>query len=248
MPIPSLQQIQARMLAQASSAAAAANRPGSVPPGGKPGSAAAGKPPTAPGSAIQAAAAAAVRAAEAVPSKKGGAGRKRRASDLRLPDRGDLLVPDSPLFAQLQDSERRVDMLISRKKHELQEMYASFRRGEGRPLPQGPPSHRAAAGTAAARLGAGRELWCEQMRGEAGARRFTWSMKASSYPSGQRRSCQGTLATVPATLCHGPTPRSPTGLQAPRALRWQAAPCGASCASTSAPSTSTRWVLPLSLP
>ncbi len=133
-----MQQIQARMLAQASSAAAAANRPGSVPPGGKPGSAAAGKPPTAPGSAIQAAAAAAVRAAEAVPSKKGGAGRKRRASDLRLPDRGDLLVPDSPLFAQLQDSERRVDMLISRKKHELQEMYASFRRGEGRLLPQRP--------------------------------------------------------------------------------------------------------------
>ena len=30
---------------------------------------------------------------------------------------------------QLQDAERRVDMLISRKKHELQEMYASFRRG-----------------------------------------------------------------------------------------------------------------------
>ncbi|KAL4425736.1 hypothetical protein ABPG75_009752 [Micractinium tetrahymenae] len=123
------QQFQARMLAQASSAAAAAGRPGSVLPGGKPGAAGAGKPPTAPGSAIQAAAAAAVRAAEAVPAKKGGAGRKRRASDLRLPDRGDLLVPDSPLFAQLQDAERRVDMLISRKKHELQEMYASFRRG-----------------------------------------------------------------------------------------------------------------------
>lgn len=34
---------------------------------------------------------------------------------------------------QLQDAERRVDMLISRKKHELQEMYASFRRGEPPP-------------------------------------------------------------------------------------------------------------------
>lgn len=81
------------------------------------------------------AAAGVVRAVEAVPAKKSGPGRKRKAMDQRLPDRGDLLIPDSPLFTQLQDAERRVDMLISRKKHELQEMYASFRRGEGALVP-----------------------------------------------------------------------------------------------------------------
>lgn len=139
------------------------------------------------GAAAPAAAAGAVRAAEAVPAKKTGGGKKRRAADLRLPEHGDLLIPDSPLFvqvgaalasgqgacsmpwadatrtsraperlraspaprlplltppslpapgpaprppvAQLQDAERRVDMLISRKRHELQEMFASFKRG-----------------------------------------------------------------------------------------------------------------------
>jgi hypothetical protein len=68
-------------------------------------------------------------AVEAVPAKKSLTGRKRKAADQRLPDRGDLLIPDSPLFSSLQDAERRIDLLISRKKHELQEMYASFRRG-----------------------------------------------------------------------------------------------------------------------
>jgi SWI/SNF-related matrix-associated actin-dependent regulator of chromatin subfamily D len=74
-------------------------------------------------------AAAPVQAIEAVPAKKAGPGRKRKSMDQRLPDRGDLLIPDSALFTQLQDAERRVDMLISRKKHELQEMFSSFRRG-----------------------------------------------------------------------------------------------------------------------
>lgn len=110
--------------AQAPAAAAAAGRLGaptnSKPPiGGMKGAA----------TGVAAAATAAVRSAEAVPAKKGCPTRKRRAADLRLPDRGDLLIPDSPLFAQLQDAERRVDMLISRKRHELQEMFASFRRG-----------------------------------------------------------------------------------------------------------------------
>ncbi|EFN57724.1 hypothetical protein CHLNCDRAFT_57254 [Chlorella variabilis] len=90
------------------------------------------------------AAAGVVRAVEAVPAKKSGPGRKRKAMDQRLPDRGDLLIPDSPLFTQLQDAERRVDMLISRKKHELQEMYASFRRG--------PPGTAQAAGSARRKL------------------------------------------------------------------------------------------------
>lgn len=216
------------MLAQAS-AAAAASRPGSVPPGGKPGATAAGKPPTAPGSAIQAAAAAAVRAAEAIPAKKGGAGRKRRASDLRLPDRGDLLVPDSPLFAQLQDAERRVDMLISRKKHELQEMYASFRRGEQqqrlRPAVGGlqPPGMR--GGLTAG--GAGEACLAAQAHG-------FLSMPAAHLLSSHYCPARG-------SRCHVHTHPLAAFLQGPPALRWRAALCGASCASTCAPSTSTRW-------
>lgn len=81
------------------------------------------------GSAAVQATGAPAQAIEAIPAKKAGPGRKRKSMDQRMPDRGDLLIPDSALFTQLQDAERRVDMLISRKKHELQEMYASFRRG-----------------------------------------------------------------------------------------------------------------------
>lgn len=136
LPLPCLQQAllqqQARAIAAAqgggggaAAAAAAAARPGG----------ALGAPTTSKNAigAIKSAGAtapsAAVRTVEAVPAKKAVTGRKRKAGDQRLPDRGDLLLPDSPLFTQLQDAERRVDMLISRKRHELQEMYASFRRG-----------------------------------------------------------------------------------------------------------------------
>ncbi|PSC67860.1 SWI SNF complex component SNF12-like protein [Micractinium conductrix] len=134
-----LAQARAMAAAQAPAAAAAAGRLGaptnSKPPiGGMKGAA----------TGVAAAATAAVRSAEAVPAKKGCPTRKRRAADLRLPDRGDLLIPDSPLFAQLQDAERRVDMLISRKRHELQEMFASFRRG--------PPGSAQAAGSARRKL------------------------------------------------------------------------------------------------
>jgi hypothetical protein len=122
LPLPCLQQA---LLQQQARAIAAAARPGG----------ALGAPTTSKNAigAIKSAGAtapsAAVRTVEAVPAKKAVTGRKRKAGDQRLPDRGDLLLPDSPLFTQLQDAERRVDMLISRKRHELQEMYASFRRG-----------------------------------------------------------------------------------------------------------------------
>jgi SWI/SNF-related matrix-associated actin-dependent regulator of chromatin subfamily D len=113
------QAMMARMASQnGPAAAAAAGRPG-LPPTSK-GSLKTAAGPSATGS---------VRM-EALPAKKSNPGRKRKSMDQRLPDHGDLLVPDSPLFTQLQDAERRVDMLISRKKHELQEMFSSFRRGE----------------------------------------------------------------------------------------------------------------------
>lgn len=158
--------------------------------GGGAGAAARGAPAATKGAGAgaPAAATAAVRTAEAVPAKKASGGKKRRAADLRLPEHGDLLIPDSPLFVQvgagwawasrthrtwcllglktaavpaalatpaqslthptrppppphpslrvpqLQDAERRVDMLISRKRHELQEMFASFKRGARCPL------------------------------------------------------------------------------------------------------------------
>ncbi|PRW59194.1 SWI SNF complex component SNF12-like protein [Chlorella sorokiniana] len=113
------------------------------------GAAAAAKPaaaaakPAATAAPAAAAATPAVQAVQAIPARKPGAGKKRK-TDARLAERGDLLIPDSQLFTQLQDAERRVDMLISRKKHELQEMYASFRRG--------PPGSAQAAGSSRKKL------------------------------------------------------------------------------------------------
>ncbi|KAI3438625.1 hypothetical protein D9Q98_001047 [Chlorella vulgaris] len=127
------QAMMARMASQnGPAAAAAAGRPG-LPPTSK-GSLKSAAGPSATGS---------VRM-DALPAKKSNPGRKRKSMDQRLPDHGDLLVPDSPLFTQLQDAERRVDMLISRKKHELQEMFSSFRRG--------PPGTAAASGSVRRKL------------------------------------------------------------------------------------------------
>ncbi|KAI7844319.1 hypothetical protein COHA_002117 [Chlorella ohadii] len=127
-----LQQQQLAAQGGGAAAAAAAAKPAAT--AAKPAAAAA---PAAP------AATPAVQAVPAIPARKPGAGKKRKA-DGRLAERGDLLIPDSQLFTQLQDAERRVDMLISRKKHELQEMYASFRRG--------PPGSAQAAGSARKKL------------------------------------------------------------------------------------------------
>jgi SWI/SNF-related matrix-associated actin-dependent regulator of chromatin subfamily D len=127
-----LQQQQMAMAAAQGGGAAAAAKP-----------AAAAAKPAATAAPAAAAATPAVQAVQAIPARKPGAGKKRKA-DARLAERGDLLIPDSQLFTQLQDAERRVDMLISRKKHELQEMYASFRRG--------PPGSAQAAGSSRKKL------------------------------------------------------------------------------------------------
>ncbi|KDD72712.1 hypothetical protein H632_c2988p0, partial [Helicosporidium sp. ATCC 50920] len=55
--------------------------------------------------------------------------KKRRANDTRLTESLAAAAATSPLLAELVDAERRVDVLLSRKRAEIQEMVASFRRG-----------------------------------------------------------------------------------------------------------------------
>ncbi|KAL6784084.1 hypothetical protein ACKKBG_A04730 [Auxenochlorella protothecoides x Auxenochlorella symbiontica] len=61
--------------------------------------------------------------------KKGLPMKKRRPGDTRLPEKVRVLVPSSALLCDLQAAERRVDALLARKRGELQDMHASFRRG-----------------------------------------------------------------------------------------------------------------------
>ncbi|RMZ57585.1 hypothetical protein APUTEX25_001785, partial [Auxenochlorella protothecoides] len=83
--------------------------------------------------------------------KKGLPMKKRRPGDTRLPEKASracpswgmafgmlliwrslavrVLVPSSVLLCDLQAAERRVDALLARKRGELQDMHASFRRG-----------------------------------------------------------------------------------------------------------------------
>lgn len=60
--------------------------------------------------------------------KAAAASRKRKAGEMKALGKG-AMIPESPLFSELQESERRVDALISRKRAELAEMQASFRGG-----------------------------------------------------------------------------------------------------------------------
>jgi SWI/SNF-related matrix-associated actin-dependent regulator of chromatin subfamily D len=48
---------------------------------------------------------------------------RKRKMDYRLPERLSNLVPESPLFAQMQDAERRIDNEIYRKKNEILEVF-----------------------------------------------------------------------------------------------------------------------------
>lgn len=192
-------------MAQAGSGAAAA----------KP-AAAAAKPAAATAPAAPAATPAA-QAVQAIPARKPGAGKKRKA-DARLAERGDLLIPDSQLFTQLQDAERRVDMLISRKKHELQEMYASFRRG----APRSPNC---------LTLHILHVCCCPEQLPS------SWSCCSAAVPTA--------IATAPqqaGMLAHCEGAAASSLLQARPAVRRRLARRARSCGSTSAPSTTTsRW-------
>lgn len=58
----------------------------------------------------------------------GSVAKKRRVAD-RVPDKYYTLLPESPLFAELQNIERRIDAALTKKRGELQEMYNSLARG-----------------------------------------------------------------------------------------------------------------------
>lgn len=60
-------------------------------------------------------------------------GKKRKAAELRLPDKPYHILPESPLFVEIQDVERRVDQAITKKRAELQELYVGLSRGETAP-------------------------------------------------------------------------------------------------------------------
>jgi hypothetical protein len=85
-----------------------------------------GKQPAAAQAAAQRAAseqAAAKRAAAAAASAA-----KKRRIDARFLEKG-ALFPESSILTDLQATERRIDLLISQRRAELQEMYSSFARG-----------------------------------------------------------------------------------------------------------------------
>ncbi|GAB4817018.1 hypothetical protein N2152v2_004064 [Parachlorella kessleri] len=126
-----------------------------------------------------------IKQGEAAPAKRAGSLglKKRKAADARLIDKVSQLVPESPLFTAMQDAERRADLLISCKKSELQEMYASFRRG--------PPGTPQAGGAVRKKL-----------------RVYLFNEHAHQDPAAQQQQ-QGGGAAAPAAPSGAPAPPEP---------------------------------------
>jgi len=117
-------QAQAQYTKQAAAAAVAAQT--AAPAGPNASGKAAGE--HAMGKKAAAAAAAAAASALAMPPPAP-APKKRKLAEFKLPDKPYHILPESPLFVALQDTERLLDAAAHRRRAEVQEAYSSFRRG-----------------------------------------------------------------------------------------------------------------------